>query len=167
MVYSFFLEFPAGILQGHFFNAQRPKYMNFGAIGYVIGHEITHGFDDQGRQFDVKGNLRDWWQPDTQKAYLAKAKCIIEQYGNYTERATGLNVRDPPQESRHVLKFLSCTVEWHQYPGREHRRQRWRQGVVHRLPKMGGETRTGAKASRLGLHPGADVLGGSRPDLVC
>ncbi|KAH8294815.1 hypothetical protein KR018_003377, partial [Drosophila ironensis] len=86
------IQFPAGILQGHFFNAQRPKYMNFGAIGYVIGHEITHGFDDQGRQFDVKGNLRDWWQPDTQKAYLAKAKCIIEQYGNYTERITGLNL---------------------------------------------------------------------------
>ncbi|XP_044313044.1 neprilysin-2 isoform X1 [Drosophila rhopaloa] len=86
------IQFPAGILQGHFFNAQRPKYMNFGAIGYVIGHEITHGFDDQGRQFDVKGNLRDWWQPDTQKAYLAKAKCIIEQYGNYTEKATGMNL---------------------------------------------------------------------------
>ncbi|KAH8417201.1 hypothetical protein KR222_006349, partial [Zaprionus bogoriensis] len=86
------IQFPAGILQGHFFNAQRPKYMNFGAIGYVIGHEITHGFDDQGRQFDVKGNLRDWWQPDTQKAYLSKAQCIINQYGNYTERATGLNL---------------------------------------------------------------------------
>lgn len=90
--FLFYTEFPAGILQGHFFNAQRPKYMNFGAIGYVIGHEITHGFDDQGRQFDVKGNLRDWWQPDTQKAYLKKAQCIIDQYGNYTERATGLNV---------------------------------------------------------------------------
>ncbi|XP_062124663.1 neprilysin-2-like isoform X3 [Drosophila sulfurigaster albostrigata] len=86
------IQFPAGILQGHFFSAQRPKYMNFGAIGYVIGHEITHGFDDQGRQFDVKGNLRDWWQPDTQKAYLNKAQCIIEQYGNYTERLTGLNL---------------------------------------------------------------------------
>ncbi|XP_030375885.1 neprilysin-2 isoform X2 [Scaptodrosophila lebanonensis] len=86
------IQFPAGILQGHFFSAQRPKYMNYGAIGYVIGHEITHGFDDQGRQFDVKGNLRDWWQPDTQKAYLEKAKCIIEQYGNYTDRATGLNL---------------------------------------------------------------------------
>ncbi|KAH8381748.1 hypothetical protein KR093_011645, partial [Drosophila rubida] len=86
------IQFPAGILQGHFFSAQRPKYMNFGAIGYVIGHEITHGFDDQGRQFDVKGNLRDWWQPDTQKAYLKKAQCIIEQYGNYTERLTGLNL---------------------------------------------------------------------------
>ncbi|KAM7362049.1 M13 family metallopeptidase neprilysin 2 isoform 2-T2 [Cochliomyia hominivorax] len=86
------IQFPAGILQGHFFNGHRPKYMNYGAIGYVIGHEITHGFDDQGRQFDVDGNLIDWWQPDTQKAYLEKAKCIIEQYGNYTDRQTGLNL---------------------------------------------------------------------------
>ncbi|XP_037942107.1 neprilysin-2-like isoform X3 [Teleopsis dalmanni] len=86
------IQFPAGILQGHFFNAHRPKYMNYGAIGYVIGHEITHGFDDQGRQFDVDGNLVDWWQPDTQKAYLDKARCIIEQYGNYTEHITGLNL---------------------------------------------------------------------------
>lgn len=84
--------------------------MNFGAIGYVIGHEITHGFDDQGRQFDVKGNLRDWWQPDTQKAYLAKAKCIIEQYGNYTERATGLNVsRSSSLDSELFLKdYVLC-----------------------------------------------------------
>lgn len=86
------IQFPAGILQGHFFNAKRPKYMNYGAIGYVIGHEITHGFDDQGRQFDVDGNLVDWWQPDTQKAYLDKARCIIEQYGNYTEKNTGLKL---------------------------------------------------------------------------
>ncbi|XP_061402137.1 neprilysin-2-like [Musca vetustissima] len=86
------IQFPAGILQGHFFNAHRPKYMNYGAIGYVIGHEITHGFDDQGRTFDLEGNLVDWWEPDTQKAYLEKAKCIIEQYGNFTDRQTGLNL---------------------------------------------------------------------------
>lgn len=86
-------EFPAGILQGHFFNAQRPKYMNYGAIGFVIGHEITHGFDDQGRQFDVDGNLVDWWHENTQKAYLEKAKCIIEQYGNFTDQLTGLKVK--------------------------------------------------------------------------
>ncbi|XP_059218296.1 neprilysin-2 isoform X2 [Stomoxys calcitrans] len=86
------IQFPAGILQGHFFNAHRPKYMNYGAIGYVIGHEITHGFDDQGRTFDLEGNLLDWWQSDTQKAYLEKAKCIIEQYSNYTDRQTGMNL---------------------------------------------------------------------------
>lgn len=67
--------------------------MNYGAIGFVIGHEITHGFDDQGRQFDKKGNLVDWWRMDTKTAYLKKAKCIIEQYGNYTEPMTSLKVR--------------------------------------------------------------------------
>lgn len=86
------IQFPAGILQGQFFHAQRPKYMNFGAIGYVIGHEITHGFDDQGRQFDVNGNLVDWWQENTKEAYLSKAKCIIEQYGNFTDKITGLSL---------------------------------------------------------------------------
>lgn len=66
--------------------------MNYGSIGFVIGHEITHGFDDQGKQFDSEGNLFDWWKEDTKTAYLEKARCIIEQYGNYTEPNTGLNL---------------------------------------------------------------------------
>jgi len=78
------IQFPAGILQGVFFSSDRPLYMNYGAIGWVIGHEITHGFDDQGRQFDQEGNLVDWWHPETKSRYLSKAECIIEQYGNYT-----------------------------------------------------------------------------------
>jgi membrane metallo-endopeptidase-like protein 1 len=77
------IQFPAGILQGIFFSNDRPKYMNYGAIGFVIGHEITHGFDDQGRQFDKEGNLVDWWAPSTKEKYLEKASCIINQYGNY------------------------------------------------------------------------------------
>lgn len=68
--------------------------MNYGAIGFVIGHEITHGFDDQGRQFDLRGNLVDWWAAPTKQQYLEKARCIIEQYGNYTEREVGLKVND-------------------------------------------------------------------------
>ncbi|XP_062124827.1 neprilysin-2-like [Drosophila sulfurigaster albostrigata] len=83
---------PAGIMQDFFFSAQRPNYMNYGTIGSVIGHEITHGFDDEGRQFDGDGDMRDWWQPDTAKAYLKKAQCIIEQYGNFTDRLTGLKL---------------------------------------------------------------------------
>lgn len=94
-LYNFLLsliEFPAGILQGTFFNKDRPRYMNYGAIGFVIGHEITHGFDDQGRQFDKEGNLVDWWESDTKERYLEKAQCIIYQYGNYTVESVGLNV---------------------------------------------------------------------------
>ncbi|XP_076162840.1 M13 family metallopeptidase neprilysin 2 isoform X2 [Ptiloglossa arizonensis] len=86
------IQFPAGILQGAFFNNDRPKYMNYGAIGFVIGHEITHGFDDQGRQFDEKGNLVDWWAPQTKEKYLERAECIIHQYGNYTVDDVNLNL---------------------------------------------------------------------------
>lgn len=73
--------------------------MNYGAIGFVIGHEITHGFDDQGRQFDKIGNLVDWWQEGTKKAFVEKAQCIIDQYGNYSVPELKLNVR-------YVLCFL-------------------------------------------------------------
>lgn len=86
------IQFPAGILQGAFFSNDRPKYMNYGAIGFVIGHEITHGFDDQGRQFNKNGNLVDWWAPQTKEKYLEKAECIIRQYGNYTVEDVGLNL---------------------------------------------------------------------------
>jgi len=78
------IQFPAGILQGVFFSSDRPRYMNYGAIGWVIGHEITHGFDDQGRQFDQDGNLVNWWHPETAMRYLDKAECIIKQYSNYS-----------------------------------------------------------------------------------
>ncbi|XP_077302517.1 M13 family metallopeptidase neprilysin 2 isoform X2 [Arctopsyche grandis] len=86
------IQFPAGILQGVFFSSQRPRYMNYGAIGFVIGHEITHGFDDQGRQFDKDGNLVDWWEAQTKHRYLEKAQCIIDQYSNYSVKDVGLNL---------------------------------------------------------------------------
>lgn len=66
--------------------------MNYGAMGFVIGHEVTHGFDDKGRQFDPEGNLADWWSPEIHVKYNEKAQCIIDQYGNFTEPQTGLNV---------------------------------------------------------------------------
>ncbi|XP_059488680.1 neprilysin-2 isoform X2 [Neocloeon triangulifer] len=86
------IQFPAGILQGVFFSNDRPRYMNYGAIGFVIGHEITHGFDDQGRQFDKEGNLVDWWKTSTKEQYLKRAQCIIEQYGNYSVPEVGLKL---------------------------------------------------------------------------
>jgi len=79
--------FPAGILQGNFFGSDRPAYMNYGGIGWVIGHEITHGFDDIGRQFDDMGNLANWWEDATEDKFLEKVNCIIWQYGNYTAKA--------------------------------------------------------------------------------
>ena len=74
------INFPAGILQPPYFDPRLSEANNFGGIGMVIGHEIVHGFDDQGRKFDAKGNLRDWWTPEDAKRYEEKARCISDQY---------------------------------------------------------------------------------------
>ena len=78
------INFPAGILQTPFYNNQSDDAVNFGAIGMVIGHELTHGFDDEGRQFDPQGNLRDWWTPADAKAFDERAACIANEYSNFS-----------------------------------------------------------------------------------
>ncbi|XP_043288930.1 neprilysin-2-like [Venturia canescens] len=83
---------PAGILQGFFFNINRPNYMNYGAIGYAIGHEITHNFDDVGRYFDKNGKFADWWVPSTEVRYQQRAQCLLDQYGNYTVPEIGVKL---------------------------------------------------------------------------
>jgi putative endopeptidase len=75
--------FPAGILQPPFFDKKMDDDVNFGAIGAVIGHELTHGFDDQGRKFDPQGNLRDWWTEQDGKEFEKRASCVADEYGNF------------------------------------------------------------------------------------
>jgi len=77
------INFPAGILQPPFFDKQMDDGVNFGAIGLVIGHELTHGFDDQGRKFDAQGNMRDWWTEQDGKEFEKRASCIADEYGNF------------------------------------------------------------------------------------
>jgi putative endopeptidase len=77
------IVFPAGILQPPFFNAAADDAVNYGGIGAVIGHEMTHGFDDAGRKFDAQGNQRDWWTPEDLKNYEARAKCVEKQFDAY------------------------------------------------------------------------------------
>ena len=77
------IVFPAGILQPPFFDPNADDASNYGAMGAVIGHEMTHGFDDEGRQFDAKGNLRDWWTPDDEKNFNMRADCIEKQFDGY------------------------------------------------------------------------------------
>lgn len=74
------INFPAGILQPPYFEMSQDDSVNYGDIGVVIGHEVIHGFDDQGRKFDAQGNLRDWWTPADGKEYEARGKCISDQY---------------------------------------------------------------------------------------
>ena len=77
------IVFPAGILQPPFFDKQMDDAINFGGIGVVIGHELTHGFDDQGRKFDPQGNLRDWWTAEDGIEFEKRASCVANEYGNF------------------------------------------------------------------------------------
>ena len=77
------IVFPAGILQPPFYDYQADAAVNYGGIGAVIGHELTHGFDDQGRQFDAEGNLNDWWTEEDAEKFNALSKKIVEQFNNY------------------------------------------------------------------------------------
>ncbi len=77
------INFPAGILQPPFFDPNKDPAVNFGGIGVVIGHEMTHGFDDQGSKFDGNGNLREWYTPEDRKQFVAKTDCEVSEYGSF------------------------------------------------------------------------------------
>ncbi|MDP3704353.1 MAG: M13 family metallopeptidase [Legionellaceae bacterium] len=77
------INIPMGILRPPYFDPNAPASVNYGAIGAIIGHEITHGFDDQGAQFDGKGNLHNWWTPEDLKKFQMATQCIVDQYSQY------------------------------------------------------------------------------------
>uniref|UniRef100_A0AAY4EKE9 Endothelin-converting enzyme 1 n=1 Tax=Denticeps clupeoides TaxID=299321 RepID=A0AAY4EKE9_9TELE len=87
---------PAGILQAPFYSHSWPKALNFGGIGVVMGHELTHAFDDQGREYDKEGNLRSWWKNSSVEAFKKQTQCMVEQYSNYS-------INDEPLNGRHTL----------------------------------------------------------------
>jgi endothelin-converting enzyme/putative endopeptidase len=78
------INFPAGVLQPPLYDPKMDDAPNYGNTGGTIGHELTHGFDDQGRQFDAQGNLKDWWTKDDAKNFTDRAQCIVDQYAQYT-----------------------------------------------------------------------------------
>ncbi len=84
------INFPAGILQPVYFDAQQDDVINYGAEGAVVGHELTHDFDDQGRKFDVKGNLRDWWTAEDAKQYDERGACVAKEYTGPVPGVTGV-----------------------------------------------------------------------------
>ncbi|MBV8757371.1 MAG: M13 family metallopeptidase [Deltaproteobacteria bacterium] len=85
------MVFPAGILQPPFYSVDASIPVNMGAMGMVVGHELTHGFDDQGAQFDADGNLKDWWKPETEKQFKERTQCVIDQYSRYEVSGVKLN----------------------------------------------------------------------------
>lgn len=85
------INIPAGILQPPFFDPKAPAALNYGAIGFVIGHEMTHGFDDQGAKFNGKGNLKNWWSQEDLKKFQIATDCIVRQFSQY--KVDGLHVQ--------------------------------------------------------------------------
>jgi endothelin-converting enzyme/putative endopeptidase len=77
------IVFPAGILQPPFFHRDFPAAMNYGSIGMVVGHELSHGFDDSGRKFDAKGEMREWWAPEVSARFESQADCLRDQYSKF------------------------------------------------------------------------------------
>jgi putative endopeptidase len=85
------IVFPAGILQPPLFDPKADDAVNYGAMGSVIGHELTHGFDDEGRKFDAAGNLSDWWTPEDAANYEARARCVETQFDAYVFEGEHVN----------------------------------------------------------------------------
>ena len=77
------MVFPAGVLQPPFYDVKSSPAVNLGAIGMVVGHELTHGFDDEGSQYDAKGNLKNWWEPSVNERFKEKTACVADQYSQY------------------------------------------------------------------------------------
>jgi endothelin-converting enzyme/putative endopeptidase len=78
------INFPAGILQPPFYSNKAGDAVNYGAVGHVIGHELTHAFDDEGRQFDAEGNLKNWWQKNDETEFKKLADCFVNEYGGFS-----------------------------------------------------------------------------------
>ncbi|KHJ98326.1 peptidase family M13 [Oesophagostomum dentatum] len=127
------ITFPAGILQPPFFSGAFPKAVNYGAIGAVIGHEITHGFDDQGSQYDKDGNLHNWWSARSLESFDERRRCIVEQYGNYTVPKINMKVNGKLTQGENIAdnggvkeafkayqKYVAVNGEEPRLPGLQH-----------------------------------------------
>ncbi|HEV3483288.1 MAG TPA: M13 family metallopeptidase [Candidatus Acidoferrales bacterium] len=103
------IVFPAGILQPPFFDPHADDAINYGGIGSVIGHEMTHGFDDQGAKFDGQGNLKNWWTPEDLKNFQARGECIAKQFGSY-EVEPGLFGNGKLEEGESIADLGGLTI---------------------------------------------------------
>ena len=96
------ITFPAAILRGVFYEAGRPDYCNYGAIGGIIGHEITHGFDDQGAQFDAQGRLKNWWSQSTFDKFQSLTELIVKQYSDIIDETTGMHLNGANTQGENI-----------------------------------------------------------------
>ncbi len=108
------IAFPAAILQPPFFGFDFDDALNYGSIGVVIGHEITHGFDDEGSKFDAKGNLKSWWTPEDRKRFMAKAKKVEKQFDSY-EVADGVKVNGKLTLGENIADLGGLSIAYDAY----------------------------------------------------
>lgn len=108
------ITFPAGILQPPYFNPEADDAVNYGAIGVVIGHEMTHGFDDQGRHFDKNGNMVNWWTEEDEKAFNERTKLLIDQYGAFSA-LDGVHVNAELTLGENIADFGGLTIAHEAY----------------------------------------------------
>lgn len=108
------IVFPAAILRPPFFDLEADDAVNYGAIGGVIGHEITHGFDDQGRKYNPDGNLEDWWTSDDNEKFSKLAKQLVEQYNGY-EPVDGVNINGELTLGENIADLGGLTMAYHAY----------------------------------------------------
>ncbi len=106
------IVFPAGILQPPFYNPDWDDAVNYGAMGAVIGHEMTHGFDDQGRQYDKDGNLKDWWAKEDAAKYDVQAKKVVKQFDSYTVLDSATHVNGKLTLGENIADFGGLTVSY-------------------------------------------------------
>ena len=105
------IVFPAGILQPPFYDPNRDDAMNYGAMGAVIGHELTHGFDDQGAKFDAEGNLKNWWTEEDLKNFQARGECIVKQFDSFVVEP-GLNENGKLVEGESIADLGGLTIAY-------------------------------------------------------
>ncbi|MGH9745620.1 MAG: M13 family metallopeptidase [Candidatus Acidiferrales bacterium] len=105
------IVFPAGILQPPFYDPNRDDAMNYGGMGAVIGHELTHGFDDQGSKFDAQGNRNDWWAPEDLKNFQARGECIVKQFDSF-EVEPGLHENGKLVEGESIADLGGLTIAY-------------------------------------------------------
>jgi len=108
------IVFPAGILQYPFFSDDADDAVNYGGIGAVIGHEMTHGFDDQGRQYDVEGNLKNWWTSADSANFVKRANMVVSQFNNYTILDT-VHVNGQLTEGENLADLGGVTIAYEAY----------------------------------------------------
>jgi putative endopeptidase len=111
--------FPAAILQPPFFDPHADAAVNYGGIGAVIGHEITHGFDDQGSQFDPRGNLKNWWTPDDLKSFQDRGECVAKQFDGY-EVEKGLHENGKLVEGESIADLGGATLAYAAFQKSQH-----------------------------------------------